>query len=101
MLVINCKIKIKQALCKHKCDKVLLNMIICIESLTAKFIHSVYHSNTLVYSKKHSLFLDFLMKGVFGIQLVQDCSVLTNQSFPVMWYKCRQAQHMCNMFTLS
>ena len=50
MIVIYCKIKIKQALYKHKCDKVPLNVIMCIESLTAKYVHIVYHSNAVVYS---------------------------------------------------
>ena len=56
MNVIYCKIKVKQALYKHKCDKVPLNVIICIESLVTKFVHSVYHSNSGVYSKERSLF---------------------------------------------
>ena len=50
MILIYGKIKVKQAPYKHKCDKVPLNVILCIESLTAKLVHSVYHSNTVVYS---------------------------------------------------
>ena len=51
IIVIYCKIKVKQALCKHKCDKVALIVIMYIEGLTAKLVHSVCHSNTSVYSK--------------------------------------------------
>ena len=51
MIVIYCKIKVKQALYKHKCDKVPLIVLICIESLTTKLVHSVYHSNIGVYSE--------------------------------------------------
>ena len=36
LIVICCKLKVKQALYKLKCDKVPLIVIICIESLTAK-----------------------------------------------------------------
>ena len=50
LIVIYCKLKVKQALYKLKCDKVPLIVITCIESLTAKLAHSVYHSNTGVYS---------------------------------------------------
>ena len=50
-IVIYCKIKVKQALYKHECDKVPLNVIMYIERLTIKLVHSVYHNNTGVYSK--------------------------------------------------
>ena len=51
MIVIYCKIKVKQALYKHKCDKVPSNVIIYIESLTAKLVHSVVIVRQIVYSK--------------------------------------------------
>ena len=50
LIVIYCKLKVKQALYKLKCDTVPLIVIICIESLTAKLAHGVYHSNIGVYS---------------------------------------------------
>ena len=50
LIVIYCKLKVKQVLYKLKCDKVPLIVIICIESLTAKLAYSVYHSNIDVYS---------------------------------------------------
>ena len=50
LIVIYCQIKVKQALYNHKCDKLSLIVIICIEGLTTKLVHSVYHSNTGAYS---------------------------------------------------
>ena len=34
LIVIDCKMKVKQAIFKHKCDKVPLNLQMYIESLT-------------------------------------------------------------------
>ena len=51
LIVIYYKIRVKQALSKHKCDKVPFNVIMYTESLTTKLVHSMYPSDTVVYSK--------------------------------------------------
>ena len=50
LIVLYCKLKVKQALYKLKCDKVPLIVIICIESLAARLVHSMF-INTVVYRK--------------------------------------------------
>ena len=40
MIVLGCKLKVKQALDKQDCDKVPL-IVICIDSLTANVVHTV------------------------------------------------------------
>ena len=50
-IVIYCRIKVKQALSKHNCDNMPLNVMMYIESLTAKLVYSMYHSNIVVYNK--------------------------------------------------
>ena len=76
-----------------------LNVIIHIESLTAKLVHSVLLSNTVVYS--NTVCFKFFNKGDVCYPASARLQCIANQSSPVMWYKCRQAQHMCSMFTLS
>ena len=48
LIVIYCKLKVKQALYKHRCDKVPLIVITCKEILTAN-LHIVYIIVILVY----------------------------------------------------
>ena len=57
-IVLYCKLKVKQALNKHDCDKVPL-IVICIDNLTAKSAHTVWWCNITVYSTEHSLSLNF------------------------------------------
>ena len=49
LIVIYCKLKVKQALYMLKFDKVPLVVIICREGLSAKLPCCVYNSNTDIY----------------------------------------------------
>ena len=50
LIVIYCKVKVKQAFNKLKCDKVPLIVIIFRQSLTAKLPCCIYNSNTGIHS---------------------------------------------------
>ena len=45
--------------------------------------------------------LFLLIKGVVQYPASARLLCIENQSFPVMWNKYKQAQHMCSMLTLS
>ena len=50
LIVIYCKLKVKQALYELKCDNEPLNVIIFRESLTTKLPWCIYNRNMSVYS---------------------------------------------------
>ena len=53
-ILLNCKLKVKQAIDKHDCDKVSL-ILICIDSLAVKGVHTIKWCNITVYSTENSL----------------------------------------------
>ena len=53
--MLNWKVTVKQDVNNHYCDKVLL-IFICIDTLTAKGIHTVKQCSNTVKSIEHRLF---------------------------------------------
>ena len=71
-------------------------MIVCIESLTAKLAHSVYHCNIGVYSIQGTTQL-----ALICFLIKRDVWYPASERLSLMLCKCRQAQDMCNIITLS
>ena len=61
-IVLNCKLKVKQAINNQDCDKVPL-FVICIDTLAAKGVHTVKRCNITVYNTEHSLPIKCLIMG--------------------------------------